>query len=465
MLFSQGTVSEQSSDPATGTQANVISYTEELRIPPLAVNTSNEEGIAKFSLIAGEGETEFYPGVFTETIGYNGALLGPTLKVFKGERVEITVENTLSEATTLHWHGMHLPAEFDGGPYQVLEAGGSWFPQFTIDQQAATLWYHPHLMGKTAEQVYQGLAGLVIIEDEISQALPIPKEYGVDDIPLVFQDRRFFRDGTFDYKPLMPDVMMGYFGNTMLVNGSVSPTFPVVKSITRFRVLNGSNSTVMRYSLSDGKVFHQIASDGGFLTAPIPMWQIILSPGERAELLIDFSDGESGSMVVETNGGATYTGVIFDTEQMEPVPNEIPAALVDIPEPDTSAVTGVRQFVMSTGMGGNFTINGNKMDISRVDEHVPVNEYEIWEVVNAGMGMMNIPHSFHIHDGQFRALDVNGRDPDDTMKGWKDTFLLWPGDTIRILVRFEEYTGKYMYHCHLLEHEDSGMMGVFEVVE
>ena len=371
----------------------------------------------------------------------------------------------------MHWHGAHVPAEMDGGPFQVIKKKTAWNPRFTINQQAATLWYHPHLMGKTAEQVYNGLAGLFIIEDEISDSLLIPREYGVNDIPLIFQDRKFNTDGTFSYRPTRQDIQHGYFGNVMLVNGSIEPEFLVAENIIRFRILNGSNSTVMRYFFESGIVFHQIATDGGFLEKPVPLTEIILSPGERAEILVDFSQlkiSGGDSILAETNGGAAFKTVqfVFNNNMANSV-YTIPEFLVNITQPETESNSGSRQFVMSTGMGGNLTINGKQMDLNRVDERVPLGGTEIWEILNSGMGgmMMNVPHSMHIHDIQFLIIDINGKRPPENLRGWKDTVLLWPGDRVRLVASFVDYTGKYMYHCHLLEHEDQGMMGVFEVVK
>ncbi len=442
-----------------------FAFRETLFIPPIL---TADPATGRIDLEISGGKTEFISGVFTDTLGYNGAILGPTILVERGDELKFSIHNTLDEDTTVHWHGAHVPAEMDGGPFQVIQAGDYWNPEFVVNQQAATLWYHPHLMGKTAEHVYRGLAGFLIINDAVSQSLAIPKEYGVNDIPLVFQDRRFNSDGTFSYSPAMPDVMHGYFGNVMLVNGSIEPLLQVQESLVRFRILNGSNSTIMRYRFSDGMKFHQIASDGGFLEKPVPMGELILSPGERAEILVDFTQASSGDVPVllaDTNNGSQFTGVEFALEGMSASSYHIPERLVDIPEVNIDDASVRRPFVMATGMGGRMTINGRQMSMQRVDEVVQLGAVEVWEVVNAGMGMMTTPHSFHVHDIQFRVFSINGQPPPPNQRGWKDTVLLWPGDEVHLLVSFEDYTGKYMYHCHLLEHEDQGMMGVFEVVE
>lgn len=468
-LLTAGSVNELENFSDMDSSTKTVDSDQLLFIPPILEGTLLNDTI-EFSLQVQEGEKEFIPGSKTKTFGYNGSYLGPTIRVRNEQKVSIFIQNNLNEDTTLHWHGAHVPAEMDGGPFQVIRESTTWNPQFTIKQQASTLWYHPHLMGKTAEQVYKGLAGLFIIEDEISDSLPIPHEYGVNDIPLIFQDRKFNNNGTFSYRPNMPDIQHGYFGNVMLVNGSIEPEFIVTETIIRFRILNGSNSTVMRYSFESGIKFYQIATDGGFLEKPVPLTEVILSPGERVEILVDFSQIQTGggeSILAETNGGDVFKTVqfSFDNEMVDSV-YTIPDFLVKITPPEAESITGSRQFVMSTGMGGNLTINGKQMDMNRIDEKVPLGSTEIWEILNTGMGgmMMNVPHSMHIHDVQFLIIDINGIKPPENLRGWKDTVLLWPGDKVRLVASFMDYTGKYMYHCHLLEHEDQGMMGVFEVV-
>ena len=466
----------------SGTEAGQqAAFSIPLPIPPLLEGTE-KNGVLHFNLQVQAGEREFYPGAVSSTLGYNGNYLGPTIRVQRGDNVRIDVENQLNEATTVHWHGAHVPAKMDGGPHQQVPANSSWQASFPIDQEAATLWYHPHLIPTTAEQVYRGLAGLFIIEDENSKTLPLPRRYGENDIPIILQERRFQRDGRITYDPSMPDVMRGYSGNAILVNGELQPYLEIDRGVLRLRLLNGSNSSVLRIQLENQDSFLQIASDGGFLEQPVQMNALVLSPAERAEILIDFSDvqeGEKLHLFAETNGGETYRVMQLigsGDESSSTGSNEAAAAYPDsslklntIEPIPASEAERTRSFIMSTmGPGGRLTINGKTMDMNRIDERVPLGATEIWEIQH-GRGMMgrmmNVPHSFHVHDGQFQILSVNGRPPSANEAGWKDTVLLWPGDVIRIIKRFEDYTGIYMYHCHLLEHEDAGMMGQFEVVE
>ena len=441
---------------------------EKLPIPPILSGERDTSGRTVLDLVAREGTRSFLPDTVTSTFGFNGDFLGPTIRLRRGEEVAIRVKNDLDEVTTVHWHGLHVPGEMDGGPHQTIEPGETWTPQFVINQEAATLWYHPHALGNTGQQVYRGLSGLFIIDDEHSRGLNIPQNYGVDDIPLVIQDRRFFSDGRFAYAQGQPDIMHGVIGNVMLVNGAVEPELDVQAGLVRFRILNGSDSSVYRLSLTDGTILRQIASDGGFLEAPIDLESIVLSPGERAEAIVDFSDFESGESLglsVEIYGGGALQALrIRVGSEATNQSLEIPAVLNTIERIPESEATTTRRFVMQTmGPGGQLTINGKKMSMDRIDVRLPLGSTEIWEIQNQQMGMMNIPHSFHVHDVQFQVLSINGEDPPPELSGWKDTVLVWPGETMRFIARYEDYTGLFMYHCHLLVHEDAGMMGQFEV--
>jgi FtsP/CotA-like multicopper oxidase with cupredoxin domain len=452
-------------------------FTQRLPIPPLQAGT-RRGGETVYELIAQTGSRTFFEDTDTLTYGYNGDYLGPTLRLRRGEDVRIRVRNSIEEATTVHWHGMEVPGVMDGGPHQVIQAGMTWEPHFTVDQPAAFLWYHPHPIGNTARQVYRGLAGLIIIDDENAESLAIPKHYGKNDIPLVIQDRRFQTDGSLLYRLAMPDLMHGLIGDTYLVNGAIKPYLSVGKELIRFRLLNGSNSSIYRFSFSDTTVFSQIASDGGFLEQPVEMNSLILSPGERAEILLDLQNRETGDslhLFTETFQGPRdeVLKIVVTNREAESHTSaaQFPGRLVSIAEIPASQSVRSRRFDLETMgrggigmMGGRLTINGRKMDMKRIDATVKAGSTEIWEIVNVPTGMMEIPHSFHLHGVQFQILDINGKVPPAGESGWKDTVLVWPGDTVRIIIPFREFPGIYMYHCHLLEHEDDGMMGQFEVV-
>ncbi len=449
-----------------------------LPIPPLLENLDKSGKTANFILNAQQGRMNFFPGKQTASLGYNGNFLGPTIRVRNGQDFRMRVNNTLSQTTTLHWHGLHVPAKWDGGPRQPIPAGTTWKPEFTIKQEAATLWYHPHAMGHTGEQVYSGLAGLFLIEDEISDNLDIPKNYGVDDIPLVIQDRRFFSSGQFAYAQNMHDIMNGVIGNYMLVNGTMQPTLAVHSGLVRLRLLNGSNSSIYRIDLNDHRDFKVIASDGGFLEHPVSMNSVVLSAGERVEVVVDFSDVQSGhhiSLMVDQMKGDRFEAMTFTVNGPAATKIQLPETLrrLDkIPESEARTTRGFTMETMSMGggrmgmgmMGRRLTINGKKMDINRIDERVKLGSTEIWEIRNQSAMMMSMPHSMHLHDVQFQILSRNGGTPPPHEQGRKDTVLIMPGETVRIISRFHDYKGVYMYHCHLLEHEDDGMMGQFEVI-
>ncbi len=428
-----------------------------LPVPPLL------EG-KNLNLVMQRGELKLPMGT-SKTMGFNGNYLGPTIRVSDGDFVNFNIKNTLGEDSTVHWHGLHVPAEYDGGPHQVIKAGTTWKPSFRIDQKAATLWYHPHLLGKTAEHVYNGLAGMFYIEDDYSKSLPIPQKYGVNDFPLVIQDRKLTNKGQFIYSPGRPEIMRGYIGNIVLVNGAYEPFLEIKKGTYRFRILNGSNSSIYRLRFSDKRKFTVIASDGGFLPQSFSTASLVMAPAERYEILVDFTEKGKTSLITEIYNGDTFKTMDFAVSDNEGTFYPHPAAFKYTPVAYDTEKNIQRTFRMETrGMGG-FTINGKSMDLNRIDFSLKKNSTEIWTIESVGMRMMGIPHSFHVHDVQFTVLSVNGKKPGPLYSGPKDTVLLMPGDKIVIALRFQDYTGIYMYHCHFLEHEDSGMMGQFMVEE
>ena len=477
-----------------------LTFENELQIPEQSFGTV-VDGRRQFHLTVAEGTRRFLPGRQTPTAGVNGPYLGPTLRLRRGEHVDLVVQNNLDEMTTMHWHGMHVPARMDGTPHQRIEPGESWTASFEVHQQAAPLWYHPHPHGATGRQVYRGVSGLMWIDDERSDALDLPKTYGVDDIPLVIQDREFDSDGAFRFAVNQGAV----YGNTILVNGTWSPFLRVEARRIRFRLLNGSNARIYYIGFDDGREFHQIATDGGFLEAPLRTNRVILAPGERAEVLVDFGDGaevvlksypEAG--LVETIGsyfGGIGTGNLQLLKIVPQPPSRhshgLPERLNSVPRIDAAQAAKARPMILAgllqrgpggpTGPGGQggqggqggrgrrvgqlgIPINGKTMDMARIDEVVRLGDIEIWEVSNRG----GQPHPFHVHLVQFQILDRNGRPPSAAELGWKDTVLVPPGDLVRIIMRFERYADPqvpYMYHCHIMEHEDNGMMGQFLVVE
>ena len=511
--------------------ASVTAHSQ-LLIPPL-YSGERDSGERVFDLNLRHGVSQFFDGIETPTIGINQPYLGPTLELNAGDTVRMNITSDLSETATVHWHGFHLPARADGGPHQPIEPGGSWTARFDVRQRASMFWYHSHAHRRSGPQVYQGLAGMIYVRDSESEAFDLPNDYGIDDIPLVVQDRAFASDGSFIYSTRMHNIMMGMMGDTMLVNGVVEPVFEAKSDRLRLRLVNGSNARFYRFGFDDGRSFHQIGTDGGLLTAPLPTDNVVLAPGERAQVIVDVSDGRPVSLLADgleimgmgnMGRGMRGSGPMRDSDR--PVDNwmmgdrggrggmmgererrdgmmgererrdgmmggmmderrrfivldiqpaasrrraiAMPRQLATLPQVDPGNAVRTRRFVLDMGMGmrmmrgGGFTINGKSMDMQRIDETVRVNTTEIWQVENASM----MAHPFHIHDVQFRILDRNGRAPDATEQGLKDTVVVYPGEAVRLLLRFEDYTDPdlpYMYHCHILEHEDAGMMGQFTV--
>lgn len=436
-----------------------------LPLPALLEDMNPKEKEAEFDLIVQYGKTQFIEGYEANTLGYNGNYLGPVIRVNRGDNVKINVKNSLNEPTTVHWHGLEVIGEMDGGPHQVIVPNTTWEPYFTIDQHAATLWYHPHLLHKTGEQVYKGLAGLFYIEDENSKKLDIPKDYGVNDIPLVIQDKRFTDNGNIPYDLSMSDLMNGFLGDTVLINGAINPELDLKNEVVRLRLLNGSNARSYNFNFSDNRKFYQIASDGGFLEESVEMNVVSLAPGERAEILLDLSDYNVGDKVSFRDDNYDLMNIKITEESNKVI--KIPKELVKVEDYNRDEIIRSRVLVMS-GMGPMVTINGKQMSMDRIDERLKLGELEEWIVINdssgmGGMRMMNsTPHPFHVHGVQFRIIEKNARTPPANERGWKDTVMVKDGEEVRILVRFKK-KGLFMYHCHILEHEDSGMMGQFLV--
>lgn len=479
------------------------SFPNPLKIPEL-LEGSLIDGIRHYDLSLQEGVSEFLPGVSTPTWGINGNYLGPTIRMRDGEIVRLNVTNNLQEATNMHWHGFLVPAICDGGPAQVINPGMTWSPEFTLYQRAATNWYHSHMMHNTGPQVYKGLAGMMIVDDEHSATIELPSDYGVDDIPVIVQDRNFNSDGTFRYVTTYADVIKGIQGDTILVNGTVRPHLVATTQKLRLRILNAANARTFTFAFSDNRPFVQIASDGGLLEAPLERRTMMLAPAERAEIIVDVSDGREALLVShgivstypEHPGAMSQFLRELDSESFEilairpqstlaPSP-VIAAAFQPITKLDPALAVTTRQMnlMMGHGMrsgedngphtgmrtgfggghgGGNYSINGRHMAMGFVNERVPLNDVEIWELLNTSP----MTHPIHIHNVHFQVLDRNGAPPPPEEQGLKDTIRVKPGEKVRVLVRFERYTDPetpYMYHCHMLEHEDRGMMGQFVVV-
>ncbi|MGH8792513.1 MAG: multicopper oxidase family protein [Stackebrandtia sp.] len=448
-----------------------VDFGNPLHVPELAEAQVDSDGRRVFDLELGSGSRQFKSGAKTNTWGINGDYLGPTLRAARGETVRVNVSNGLPESTSLHWHGMHLPAAMDGGPHQSVAPDAVWRPEWTIDQPAASLWYHPHPHEQTARHVYRGLAGMFILDDEVEAELDLPREYGVDDVPLIVQDRQFGDDGQFDEdSSFMGSV--GVLGDELLVNGTHSPYLEVRTQRVRLRLLNGSNARTYNFGFADDREFDMIASDGGLLSRPHRTDRIQLTPAERAEIVVEFSpaetvvlrsyepDLETDFFQSNTAGGADRFDVLQFRAAAELRPSPaLPEKLTEIEPLDVSNAKA-RSFDMS-----GFDLNDKAMDMSRIDFGVKTGATEVWEIENRDGNL----HNFHVHDVRFQVLSVGGEDPPPQLRGWKDTVPVFSqSKRVRIAMRFDDFADPdmpYMCHCHILFHEDQGLMGQFVVLE
>jgi FtsP/CotA-like multicopper oxidase with cupredoxin domain len=420
------------------------------------------------------------------------------VRVRTGDTIPFRVENHLDEETTLHWHGLLVPSQVDGGPHNTIRPGAVWLPEITINQPAGTAWFHPHPHGNTARQVYSGLAGMMIVSDGADGDRGLPATYGVDDLPIVLQDKRFGRGGEPVYEPDMMDLMHGFQGDTLVVNGAIGPVASVPVGYVRLRLLNAANARVFDLRFSDRRPFFVIAGDGGLLAEPVEMRRLLIAPAERYEVLVDFADGRAVDLVTAPDAGhgpgmmmpmmgprRRPAGAVEAVLRFRPDPalrataTRLPRQLATLAPPDVKSAVAWRTFelnpmmgMMGMGMMGGrgrgagsthvMGINGRSFAMDRIDVTARLGTAEIWEISAGGMPMA---HPFHIHGASFRILSRNGRNPAAHEAGWKDVVLVQ--DHAEILVRLDNPAPPrmpFMYHCHILEHEDHGMMGQFAVV-
>lgn len=450
------------------------SFDRPMPVPAVLAPTAGTGGADRYDLTTQAGRTELLAGKPALTYGYNGGILGPTIRIRRGRSVEMRLTNQLPESdhanTNLHMHGLKVSGDVDIFPSLMgLMRGETAAVTFTPDQPAGTFWYHPHPHGATGRQVNYGLAGFMLLDDAVSDALPIPKTYGVDDFPVVFMDRGLRADGSLAYMETMGDRDF-FLGNHVLVNGLHMPYHEVPAGRVRLRLLNGSSTRRVNLAFEDGRAFHLIASDGGFLEAPVALRSLMLSPAERAELLVDFS-GELGKNLMlrslpfaaaeeEAEAGQGKADIpllqfrVARAGASMAVPSSL-AVVSRIAESEASA-----QRFLGLEDTGDGVINGQLFDEARVDFNIATGATEIWTVKNFADV---IAHPLHIHGGQFQILDRDGVPPPPSEMGWKDTILVNPLETVRVIMRFQDLHGRYVYHCHILEHEGIGMMGQFEV--
>lgn len=442
-----------------------------------------------FNLVAQKGSTEIYPGIQTQTMGYNGSILAPTLLLQQGQTVTLNVHNQLGDMTTTHWHGLHVSPANDGGPHTPIMPGETWSPSFEVKDKAATYWYHPHMHEMTMAQVVKGMAGMIIVRDAEEAALELPRTYGVDDVPLVFQWK------TFDAAKQLEE--MDDQDNEVLVNGVLrGGTLKLPAQQVRLRLLNGSSHRYFHFGFSNNLTFRQIAGDGGLLNAPVALTRLILAPGERAEIVVDLGGKEGQSLKLRQFGSTLPQGYPGgppmgmggggggNNNMTGPLDNtNFDLMEISVTAPTTGAVTSIPAALTTNapysqdGAGArnfaftaqpmmsmtNFFINGVKFDMGTINFEVELGKTEVWTLTNSTM----MAHPFHVHGPSFYVLSVNGNPPPANMLGRKDVVTVPPMQgQVKIVVRFEDFADPhipYMYHCHILSHEDGGMMGQFLV--
>lgn len=482
---------------------------ERVNLPIPSLLHPDAQGNVKLTLQ--EGKTQFIHGKQTITWGINQAFLGPALVFDTDKKISVMVDNQLSNPTTLHWHGLIIPGDTDGGPQDLIPPKQNQTVQFTLQQPASTCWVHPHLHGETGKQVTMGLAGLVLIQDEQSKKIPLPKNWGKDDIPVILQDRQFDAQGQFDYKLDIMSAALGWFGNHMLTNGASYPRHIAPRGWLRLRFLNGCNARTLNLTTSDGRPFYVIASDGGFLPEPVKLDRLPLWMGERFEVLVNTSNGKAFDIVTEPTGQMGMNlppfnqavHVLTIQPSAESNNTKLPDHLVDISViPELSHIPerklhlmmnpkldmlGMQAFSDRYGQHsmhhmdmehdmhsmshhsdqpfdfhiGNM-INDVPYDMNHPLFNVKQGQYERWIISGKGDIMV---HPFHIHGTQFRILSENESPPAPHRAGWKDIVHV-EGKTSEVLVKFDHLADQkraYMAHCHLLEHEDTGMMCGFTV--
>ncbi len=450
--------------------------------------------------------------------------VGPIIRVRTGQKVRVRFTNSLPEPDALsviHWHGLHLPEDMDGHPRSAIAPGSTYVYEFEVRDRAGTYWFHPHPHGDTARQVMRGLAGLFIVSDDEERALGLPA--GEFDVPLVVQDRTFDSANQLLYLGMgmmsgPMNQMMGFLGDRITVNGKPKSAMVFANRPYRLRVLNGSNSRIFKLAWSDATPLTVIATDGGLLEKPLQRSYVMLAPGERIELFADFTNRNIGDALqlvslafegtenvpvpaammsrmngmsqMDMRGDALPIGSAFDIlnatfspTKSSSAPYQLPPALGVLPRPTPSAATNAaqpRRFEIDhRSMTWRFNGKQWEGDVSAANEQVKINTSEVWEFINnlnlgEAMDPMGMAHPIHIHGLHFQILERALLIPElqlayNTVRdgfvdsGLKDTFLLMPGERVRVLLSFKDFTGKFVYHCHNLEHEDQGLMRNYQV--
>jgi suppressor of ftsI len=445
---------------------------EALRQPPILQNMSSRRNVVEVTLTAAPARLPTTPGgPLVNLYAFNGSVPGPTLEANEGDSVIIHFRNELPEPTTVHWHGLHIPASADGSPLSPIAPGKAHDYRFRLASgSAGTYWYHPHPDRRTGFQIAMGLFGGIIVHAPDD---PLAAK-GIADKLLILSDNRFDAHGApafSDPRSIQGsiDLENGREGDVLFVNGQVMPTVSIRPGeVQRWRIVNASAARIYRVALAGQHLIH-VGSDGGLFEHPVEVPEVLVANSERVEFLVRGSGTPGESAVLEDLPYDRYMPqtrpadwararqilslrYASDSATQPVQPVEIPDLLRRIPPLDTSLVRTRRTIVMSQGL-----IDGKSMNMHRVDIHSRLGTAEIWTIQN----VVGMDHPFHLHGFHFQVIDRDG--VPEPFRSWKDTGNVPKHSSIRILIRFDDYPGKWMYHCHILEHEDEGMMGVLEV--
>ncbi len=440
----------------------------------------------EFNLTIKDTIKQIRTGNQTITGGINGNFWGPTLFINKGETVHMNVRNKLNDSTTIHWHGMHLPAVMDGGPHQVIPPGTLWQPFWEVKNQAGTYWYHPHLHEMTTEHLTKGIGGFIIVRDADEAALALPRTYGVDDVPLMLTSRRYDANNQF----LFTNVA---YGDYLLTNGTSNAQISLPKQYVRLRILNAETERGYDLGFSDNRTFYIIGNDGGLLNAPVPVTRVKLLVGERVEILVNLGNDAVGATL---DLKAYNSGQAFGFPGGEPATSgqfgsllnniDFPILRINVAATNSSAITTLpttlvnntywtaadatvtRTVTVTGGQPGApqspFAFDNKSFELSYINKTVNLNTIEKWTITNSNV----FGHTFHIHDVEFKIVARNGVSTavGSHESGWKDVLYLPKGENATFVAKFDDYADPihpFMYHCHFTNHEDGGMMGQFVV--
>ena len=452
---------------ADGWAASPVAAVDVVGADGLLQNLSDDPSIVEVNLTAAPARLSLIPGKSSNVLAYNGRVPGPLLEVTEGDSLIVHFRNDLPEPTTVHWHGLHLPFVSDGSPFHPIAPGGEFTYAFRIRPgSAGTYWYHPHPHHRSSYQVGMGLFGAMIVRDPND---PLPAS--LPERLLILSDNRFHEDGSLAFsepgtRQAEIDEMNGREGDVLFVGHDIMPTVAIRSGeVQRWRVINASGARIYRLAL-EGHTFLHVGSDGGLFEHPMEVDEIVLSNGERAELLVRGTGAPGSRSILQTLPYDRYMARTRPADWDEPrdlltleyidepaaEPIQLPETLREIPALAAEEADVTRTILLQQGR-----INGKVMDLERVDECARLGDTEIWEVEN----LVGMDHPFHLHGFPFQVLDRNGEPEAQPM--WKDTINLPAFARTRLIVRFENHPGKWMYHCHILDHEDQGMMGVLEV--